>query len=135
MMTNLFIGTHLLHKTAYLMAMWGLEFRSSDVNTANIGESAWHKDVASMARYLCDLSTLEELCKCACLEDESQFVGARKSIHISTHIHWKAMSADLHPHTTNLPQLACWNVHEVMGVRDSLPIAEMCEKVCSFKPA
>jgi hypothetical protein len=26
MMTNIFIGTHLLCKTAYLMAMWGLEF-------------------------------------------------------------------------------------------------------------
>jgi hypothetical protein len=81
-----------------------------------------------MACYLHDSCTLEELRKHACPEDESQFVGAWKPIHISTHIHWKAMSADLCPHTTNLPQLACWYVHEVMGVKDSLPIAE---KVCS----
>jgi hypothetical protein len=41
---------------------------------------------------------MEELRKSTCPEDESQFVGTWKPIHISTHIHWKAMSADLHPH-------------------------------------
>lgn len=135
MMLNLFIGTHLLRKTAYLIAMWGLQFRASDVDMANVGESARHKDVGSMARYLRDSCTSEELRKRACPDDESQFVGAWKPIHISTHIHWKAMSADLQPHTKSLPELSRWYVREVMGVRDGLPIAAMYEKVCSFEPS
>ena len=60
-MTNLFIGTHLLRKTAYLLAMWGISKQACDIDMANIGASAHHKDIASMAKYLRDSATLEEL--------------------------------------------------------------------------
>jgi hypothetical protein len=135
MMTNLFISTHLLRMTAYLLAMWGLGFRASDIDMANIGESPRHKDVASMARYLRDSSTLEGLRKRACPDNKSQSVGKWKPIHIGTHIHWKTLGADLQPHTKSLPELARWYVCVVMGVCDSLPIAEMYEKVCDYQPS
>jgi hypothetical protein len=132
LMTNLFISTHLLRKTAYLLAMWGIRSAATDIDMANI--SACHKDIKSMATYLCDSGTLEVLCKRVCPNNLLQFVGTWQPIHISTQLHLKAMSIDLRPHTLLLAEHSLWFVCNMMKVCRGLPIAEICEKVMSFVP-
>jgi hypothetical protein len=110
LMTNLFIGTHLLRKTAYLLAMWGIGSTATDIDMANIGASARHTDIKSMAKYLRDSGTLEELRSRVFPNDPEMFVGRWKPIHIKTLLHWKTMNINVRPHTSSLAELSLWFV-------------------------
>lgn len=137
-MDNTFIGTHLLRKTGYLLMAWGfrqLKESVTDVDIANVGLSTRHKDIGCMATYLRDSTTLKHLLDSMNPNDETEFVGTWKPIHISTSMHWKAMSSKIDTNKRCLPQVAAWYIRDVIQIAPYLNHATIHDKVCKFQPS
>jgi hypothetical protein len=105
-------GTHILRKTAYLFAIWGVLkvqkvqiSEASDVpklSMAAIMQSARHKAVCNAATYARDSFGLYEWCRRTRLSDENE-VSVWQDIHIensepfrATTVHCRAYQGELH---------------------------------------
>ena len=94
-MQKIIIGTHMLRKTAYLLACWGWRSRSmkiDELDVANVSMSARHADMKIMMSYLSDSGTLQELLKRVAPDDSEQKVGVWQPIHIKTHENFQAIN-------------------------------------------
>jgi len=88
-MKNLILGTHMLRKTAFLLAFWGFvrgtkSTKLGPMDEANILLSARHKDISSTATYLSDSGTLKALLDRVDKDDMHHRVSEWVPIHIKT---------------------------------------------------
>jgi hypothetical protein len=144
-MKKLIFGTHILRKTAYLIAFWGFN-RShgftdfSPIDRANIMLSARHNDERSCSTYLCDSGTFKNLCnKYLKRDDPHHRVGEFESILIQTHDTFAALNLDSQKFIRPAKELADWYVFEKLQIpRGSqfrlLSVLKIHERACKYVP-
>jgi hypothetical protein len=143
-MKHMIIGTHMLRKTGYLLAYWGVNLKKGTTETtpmdqASILLSARHKDTRSCVTYLSDAGTMLALCDKIRSDDVNQRVGAWQPIHIKTHDAFAALNVPSKKYIKGATDLADWYVFEKLGVpKDDqlgrMTIYQIHQLACEFVP-
>lgn len=141
-MKSMIIGTHMLRKTAYLLAYWGFNrnYGTSEItpmDQANILLSARHKDTRSCATYLSDSGTMKALCARVKADDVNQRVGEWIPIHIDTHSTFAALNVSSKQFIRSAVDLADWYVFEKLRVPRQpgcMGLLEIHQLACEFVP-
>jgi hypothetical protein len=121
-MKKLIIGTHMMRKTGYLIAIWGWKraYGSDEcpIDSSNISKSARHSSIHSVAVYASDAATMKTLIECLSLDaaDSNQRVGVWKAIHIEHSTKFDSINLASQRYTKPLPELAEWYVAHVLNV-------------------
>ena len=121
-MKRFIIGTHMLKKTAHLLAFWGFNrnygtTQMTPMDEANVQQSARHSNKSRQtSTYLSDAGTLMLLCKKLHPDDPRHKVGEFQSIRIETHPQYEALNLKSKPYAKPLVELAKWYVHEKLGI-------------------
>jgi hypothetical protein len=121
-MKSLIIGTHMMRKTGYLIAIWGWKRTfGSDVcpiDASNLFKSARHSSTHSVAVYASDAATMKTLLDSLSLDsaDSNQKVGVWKPIHIEHTTTFEAINLPSQRYIKPLAELAEWYVAHVLNV-------------------
>lgn len=130
-MKNLLIGTHMLRKSAFLMAYWGFilsgrtasENKLNAMDEANILQSARHKNISSTATYLSDSGTLKELLDRTDAKNARHKVGVWKPIHMKTLHQFAALNVKSNQFIQPLFQLSKWWIFGVLQVQNNAQLS------------
>ena len=143
-MKNQIIGTHMLCKTAYLLAFWGFNRKYniqdfSHADCANILQSAHHKDPKSCATYLGDSATLLNLLKKVDKNDTHHHISEWQPIHIKMLDTFAALNIPSKQYIKPLVQLVDWYIFEKLNVPNDgkfgrLSFLQIHERACAFIP-
>ena len=143
-MKNLIIGTHMLRKSAFLMAYWGFilsgrtakESKLNAMDEANILQSARHKNIASTATYLADSGTLKELLDRTDPKNARHKVGVWQPIHMKTLHQFAALNIKLNHYIQPLFELSQWWIFDVLQVQRNtqLSIPNITRAAFQHKP-
>jgi hypothetical protein len=148
-MQNLILGTHMLQKTAFLLAFWGHRNcadwggKLDPSDKASILLDARHKDVSSTMTYLADLGTLKSLLNQVDPHSVHQRVGRYDPIFVKTLNNFAALNqVEGNPsHRLNnksLSELADWYVQVVLHIDKAnfcpFSISQTFNIVCAYKP-
>jgi hypothetical protein len=120
-MKNMILGTHVLRKTAFLLAVWGFHGREgfksnlNPLDEATILNDARHKDISSTMTYLADSGTLKELVNRMAADDITQRVGVYQPIFVKTLDNFASLNSG-ETNKKDLKELADWYVHSVLKI-------------------
>lgn len=145
-MKNLIIGTHILRKTAFLLAFWGFFLRDGKrkldpMDEANILQSARHKHISSTVTYLSDCGTLKSLLdrvvdKDSTLDMSKNKVGIWEPIRVRTLSAFASLNLPSDKYKRPITELANWYVFEKLGVVSSrINVAEVHNIACTYVPS
>lgn len=135
-------GTHILRKTAFLFAYWGIVSSTGNETVSKFDEaaillSARHSDISSTATYLGDSSTLKALLDRISPNDPRHHVGKWESIHISTLDTFASINIESSKYTKALPELANWYVFTILNVNPSdsqVSFMHIHRLACAYTP-
>ena len=148
-MKNLILGTHMLRKTAFLMAYWAHQNRSdwdgklNPLDDASILLDARHKNVTSTVTYLSDSGALKSLLDRVDPHSVRHRVGRYDPIYVKTLDNFAALNqVDGNPsHRLNvksLSLLADWYVSDCLQIDIAnfrrFSIAQIFNFACAYKP-
>jgi hypothetical protein len=148
----LIAGTHILRKTAFLLAYWGKKMELLDMDgrqrdlpvedQASLLLDARHKDVASTMTYLGDSATLFALHKLLGMNDPNQKVGPYLPIFVKVLSNFLTLSTEGDLSTPinarSLSQISTWFVHHCLSVARTVVlkdcISRLCQKATELTP-
>jgi hypothetical protein len=145
-MKRLILGTHMLRKTAYLLAFWGFNRKYghdnfSEADKSNILQSARHKDPRSCTTYLGDCGTLKALLSKHKVnkDDPRHRVSEWEPIHITTLDAFEALNIPSKKYSKSIVALAEWYMYEKLDIPNDgqfgrLTFYQIHEKACAFVP-
>jgi hypothetical protein len=132
-------GTHVLRKTAFLLAVWGILQRRNLVDQIDKGDivlSARHSDVNSSLVYLNDVTVLRQMNEQHNPNDPANRVGSWQSIQVNTLSAAASLNLPSKEWLKPLVELANRYIVEQLKVKFSkdVSIIQICERAAEFKP-
>ena len=135
-------GTHVLRKTGFLLAYWGLDRKSDgktlfEMDEASILLSARHQNIASTGTYLSDSGTLKGLVDREREDKDRHKVGKWESTHMEHLNMYASIRVNSAKYRKPLPELADWYVGQVLGcssITATLTIAQIHARVVDYTP-
>jgi hypothetical protein len=120
-MQKMIIRTHILHKTAYLLAFWGFNHNYghvdfSNADKVNILQSACHLDMWSVTTYLGDAGTLKQLLNKISKDDPCHKVSEWEPIHMMTLDAFAALNIPSKKYIKSIIELAKWYVFDKLDI-------------------
>jgi integrase len=128
---SLIIGSHMLRKTAFLFAYWGIKTKKSnnkqpelsDIDQATIMSDARHRDINGTSTYLSDSGTLHTLLERAGGDQPLQRVGRYCPIYVHVLAKFESLcrsagGGSLFSHLNNrsLGDLADWYTYSILKI-------------------
>ena len=143
-MNKLIIGTHMMRKTAYLLAIWGWKrtYGSDEcpLDSSNLFKSARHSSVHSIAVYASDAATMKVLLDSLSLDSASsnQSVGVWKPIHIEHITAFETLKLGKDQYVKPLRELAEWYVVHTLKLSldsvQSMSYHDLHHRATAIKP-
>jgi integrase len=152
---SLIIGTHMLRKTGFLFAYWGIKSHTSnlkapefnDIDHATIQLDARHKDISGTKTYLSDSGTLHTLLVRSGLDQPLQRVGRYCPIYVSVLAKFESLCRSAGGgslwsklNDRSLGEVADWFIHTILKIDKELcaanrmNIAAIVDKSTQYTP-